>query len=65
MKDEQINQENANIQKFNMIVGDTELSHYRENLEIQSVYNRDGFYNFDIFDELVNRSLLQTLQVNL
>jgi hypothetical protein len=48
-----------------MIVGDTELSHYRENMEIQSVYNRDGFYNFDIFDELINRSLLQTLQVNL
>ena len=34
MRDEQIIQENANIKKFNMIVGDTELSHYRENMEI-------------------------------
>lgn len=54
MRDEQ---ENINLKKLNMIVGDTEMSHYRENMDILSVFNKDGFYNFDIFDELINRSL--------
>jgi actin-like protein 6A len=52
-------------QASEMVVGSSELGHRRDNLEIQSIFDDDGMLKFDLLDALIEKSLVQSLRVNL
>ena len=51
--EEEVNKEN----KF--VIGQTEVSHRRDNMDIAQIYNDDGSLRFDILDEFIERALVK------
>lgn len=41
------------------------MSHRRDNFEIQSIFDADGFLKFDYLDAIIEKSLQQQLRVNI
>lgn len=55
----------ADEKKKNIVVGASELGHRRENMEIHSIFDDDGMLKFDYLDAIIERSLEDSLRVNL
>lgn len=51
--------------KRNMVVGQSELGHRRDNMDIQSIFDSDGLLNFEHLDAIIEQSLLTNLKVNI
>lgn len=48
-----------------LVVGYSELGFRQDNMEIQSIFDQDGFLKFDYLDALIEKSLNKTLRVNI
>jgi actin-like protein 6A len=46
-------------------VGRSELGHRQDNYEVQSIFDQDGQLRFDYLDAIIEKSLIQSLKVNI
>ena len=56
---------NDKARRTGIVVGQTELGLRRDNMDVQSIFDQDGILKFDYLDEIIDRSLVQTLNVNI
>jgi len=56
---------NDKARRTGIVVGSTELGMRRDNMDVQSIFDQDGILKFDYLDEIINKSLVQNLMVNI
>ena len=48
-----------------IIVGQSEVGHRRDNMDVQNIFDSDGLLRFEYLDAIIEQSLLTNLRVNI